>query len=41
MTGRGNVSSVKHYDVNNSSQFSITSSKYNTSGAVVIRRKMH
>ena len=38
VTGRGNVSSVKRYDVNNTSQFTTNSSKYNTAGAVVSLR---
>jgi YD repeat-containing protein len=35
VTGRANLSSVKRYDVTNQSQFTTTSSKYNTAGAVV------
>lgn len=35
VTGRGNLSSVKRYDVTNVTQFTITSSKYNSAGAVV------
>lgn len=33
--GRGLLTSVKRYDVTNTSQFTISSSKYNTAGAVV------
>jgi YD repeat-containing protein len=35
VAGRGNLSSVKRYDVNNTSVLTTTSSKYNTAGAVV------
>jgi len=35
VTGRANLSSVRRYDVTNQSQFTTTSSKYNTAGAVV------
>ena len=35
VTGRGNLSSVKRHDVTNTSQFTTTSTKYNTAGAVV------
>ena len=35
VTGRGNLSSVKRYDVTNTSVFTATSSKYNTAGSPV------
>src|SRR5689334_12634157 len=35
VTGRGNLSSVKRYDVTNTALFTTTSTKYNTAGAVV------
>ena len=35
LVGRGNLSSVKRYDVNNTSQFTTTSNKYNTAGGIV------
>lgn len=35
VTGRGNLSSVKRYDVTNTSLFTTTSSKFNTAGGVV------
>lgn len=35
VTGRANVSSVRRYDVTNTAQFTTTSTKYNTAGAVV------
>ncbi|HSD47972.1 MAG TPA: hypothetical protein VLB87_15195, partial [Pyrinomonadaceae bacterium] len=35
LTGRGNLSSVRRYDVTNTSQYTTTSSNYNTAGAVV------
>ncbi len=38
VVGRGNLSSVKRYDVSNTSQFTTTSSKFNTAGAVVLSR---
>jgi YD repeat-containing protein len=35
VTGRANVTSVRRYNVTNTTQFTTTSSKYNTAGAVV------
>ena len=35
VTGRGNLSSVKRYDVTNTLQFTTTSTKYNKTGAVI------
>src|ERR1043165_2247031 len=35
ITGRGNLSSVRRYDVTNISQFTTTTMKYNTAGGVV------
>jgi YD repeat-containing protein len=35
VSGRANLSSLKRYDATNTSQFTTTSSKYNTAGAVV------
>jgi hypothetical protein len=35
VTGRANLSSVKRYDVTDTSQFTVSSMKYNTAGAVV------
>jgi hypothetical protein len=35
VAGRGNLSSVKRYDVNNTSQFTTSTMQYNTAGAVV------
>jgi YD repeat-containing protein len=35
VTGRANLSSLRRYDVNNTSQFTTTRRKYNTAGAVV------
>jgi len=35
VTGRGNLSSVKRYDVINSGQWTVSSMRYNTAGAVV------
>ena len=35
VVGRANLSSVKRYDVNNTSQFTTSTNKYNTAGAIV------
>ena len=35
VTGRGNLSSMKRFNVNNAAQFTTTKAKYNTAGAVV------
>src|SRR6185369_3775379 len=35
VTGRANLSSIRRYDVTNIAQFTTTSSKYNTAGAIV------
>jgi YD repeat-containing protein len=35
VTGRANLSSVRRYDVTNTSQFTTTNTKYNTAGAVI------
>jgi len=35
VTGRGNLSSIKRYDVTNQSSFTTTRTKYNTAGAIV------
>jgi YD repeat-containing protein len=37
VNGRGNLSSVRRYDVDNITQFTTTRTKYNTAGAVVSR----
>ncbi|HEV2883902.1 MAG TPA: DUF4214 domain-containing protein, partial [Pyrinomonadaceae bacterium] len=35
VSGRGNLSSIKRYDITDSSQFTVSSLRYNTAGAVV------